>query len=854
MKISLIKSSDIVAMVDVEKSVTYRQILRAAGAAAEFFSENMGPIPASGNAADVPKIAIFAENRMEWAYALYGIWAAGAAAVPIDASSSDDELEFILRDADCRIICCTRENLRKTECAAAKLEHAPKAVALEDLFPLGRLGESAGKNAANPPEEISRESEELGLLVYTSGTTGNPKGVMLTFANMYANMCAVAEAKYYEEGVRVLTMLPFHHILPIMGTLVMPLSINGKMVFPKSISPADIAAVLEKYSVDMIISVPRFYELLHANIMAKIGASKIASLLFWIAKMADSPALSRRLFGAVHKKFGGEVKFWISGGAALDKKVWRDLDILGFGIREGYGMTECAPIIAFPRIGRVRIGSPGEALPGIEIRIVDGEISVRGGNVTAGYYKRPKETAEAIRDGWLFTGDMGYVDEDGFLFITGRRKEIIVLANGKNLNPADMEAQIKAQSPEVVECGVLMHENMLKAIVRVPAELLSRGAEAAEEHIRNTVILPYNRGTAMYKRIIKFALTDGELPRTRVGKLKRFHLASYFENISSAKPKRESLPEPDSETYRRLKGVLKAQIAMPPSADAHMEMDLGLDSLGKISMQCFIRENYGVEISERDFEKYPSLRKMSALVEESRSKNFEPTNRSFSWPDIINGLPRPVLPRPHMLHFASIFALRALSKLLYRVHASGTQNLAGAVPLIIAPNHQCYLDGLFVSQSLTNAQAFKTRFFAKTRRIIRRGFLKAFARRSNVLIMDINDNVSGSIRELAQALRQGESVMIFPEGTRTKDGCVGEFKQTFAIMAKEMGVPVVPVAIRGAYNALKAGATFPKLLSDIYVDYLPQMKARADESYENFAKRVQEAVEKKCSEPLPARQ
>ena len=323
--------------------------------------------------------------------------------------------------------------------------------------------------------------------------------------------------------------------------------------------------------------------------------------------------------------------------------------------------------------------------------------------------------------------------------------------------------------------------------------------------------------------------------------------------MSSAKPKRESLPEPDSETYRRLKDVLKAQISAAPDADAHMEMDLGLDSLGKISMQCFIRENYGVEISERDFEKYPSLRKMSALVEESRNGNFEPTNRKFSWPDIINGLPRPVLPRPHMLHFASIFVLRALSKLLYRVHASGTQNLAGAAALIIAPNHQCYLDGLFVSQSLTNARALKTRFFAKTRRIIRRGFLKAFARRSNVLIMDINDNVSGSIRELAQALRQGESVMIFPEGTRTKDGCVGEFKQTFAIMAKEMGVPVVPVAIRGAYNALKAGATFPKLLSDIYVDYLPQMKARADESYENFAKRVQEAVEKKCSEPLPAK-
>ncbi|MFR6031691.1 MAG: AMP-binding protein [Bacilli bacterium] len=129
-----------------------------------------------------------------------------------------------------------------------------------------------------------------------------------------------------------------------------------------------------------------------------------------------------KIFSAIHKKFGGEVKFWISGGAALDRKVWRDLSALGFGIREGYGMTECAPIITFPRIGNVKVGSPGEPLPGVEIRIIDGEIAVRGGNVTSGYYNRPQETSESIRNGWLYTGDLGYIDEDGFLFITGRRR------------------------------------------------------------------------------------------------------------------------------------------------------------------------------------------------------------------------------------------------------------------------------------------------------------------------------------------------------------------------------------------------------------------------------------------------
>ena len=232
------------------------------------------------------------------------------------------------------------------------LEKKPKLLVLEDV--------SGGDTPkAESGWLIEREESDLAFIVYTSGTTGNPKGVMLTFANLYANMKAVYEAKYYYEGIRVLALLPFHHILPLMGTVVMPLSICGKLVFPKSLSPIDMAEALQKYPVDMVIAVPRFYELLHTNILAKISQSKLASALFKAAKFANSEFLSQKIFSAIHKKFGGEVKFWISGGAALDRKVWRDLSALGFGIREGYGMTECAPIITFPRIGNVKVGSPG---------------------------------------------------------------------------------------------------------------------------------------------------------------------------------------------------------------------------------------------------------------------------------------------------------------------------------------------------------------------------------------------------------------------------------------------------------------------------------------------------------------
>lgn len=830
MKIRLIKHFDRPALVGDDFNYSYAELLARVKTAHAAF-EKKSP----------ERVAIFAENSAEWVFALYGAWKTGAAVIPIDAKSSVAEAAFILSDAQPQILCCDRNNLETSQKAVEKLEVKPEIFVLEDIF----AGDHETANNSNI--EVERDDVELAFIVYTSGTTGNPKGVLLTFGNMYANMKAVAEAKYYYDGIRVLIMLPFHHILPLMGTLVMPLHIGGKLVFPKSISPADISEILQKNPVDMVISVPRFYELLHTNIMAKINRSPILKALFTFARVVNSRAFSIKLFSAIHKKFGGAIKFWISGGAALDRKVWADLDVLGFGLREGYGMTECAPIIAFPRIGKIRIGSPGEALPGVQIRIVEGEIAVRGENVTQGYYKRPEETREAIRNGWLYTGDLGYVDENGYLFITGRRKEIIVLPNGKNINPAEMEAQIVAQSADILETGVLMYENILQAIVRVKPDLIAAmGTEDATEHIRNSAILPYNRSTATYKRIIRIALTTDELPRTRVGKLKRYHLAAYLENISRRKPEAPQ-PEPNSQTYAEIKDVLSGQISLPVTPDSHMEMDLGLDSLGKISIQCYVKENCGVEVSERDFEKYPTLRKFAAFIDENRDASFEPQIKNVTWSNIINAEPLPELEKPHFFHFATIDFFRILTKLLYKVHYSGLENLDTDEPLIIAPNHQSYLDGVYAVGKFTKTQIYKTYFFAKLRSIIKKGFIRTFAEKSNVVIMDINDNVSESIRKLAQALRRGNRIVIFPEGTRTKDGCVAEFRHTFAILAKEMNVKVVPVAIRGAYEALKPGATFPKFGADINVHYLPPMSANENESYEDFGKRVREAVEKEWS-------
>ena len=232
------------------------------------------------------------------------------------------------------------------------------------------------------------------------------------------------------------------------------------------------------------------------------------------------------------------------------------------------------------------------------------------------------------------------------------------------------------------------------------------------------------------------------------------------------------------------------------------------------------------------------------MVELNRDASFEPQTKNVTWSKIISAPPLPVLPKPHFLHFASISIFKFLTKLIYKVETSGLENLPETGPAIIAPNHQSYVDGLFVALTYSKTRLYSTYFFAKLRSIIKRGFIRAFALRSNVIIMDINDNVKDSIMKLAKALLLGNRIAIFPEGTRTKDGEIAEFKQTFAILAKETKTPVVPVCISGAYENIPAGKTLPKFGSRISVKYLKEMVPEDGESYQAFADRVRAEIEK----------
>lgn len=802
------------ALILPDCSYTYAQLLALAHGYAQH-------LPAG-----TQRVLIFSENRAEWVHALYGAWIAGAAVAPVDFQSTAAEVAFILNDCRPTALFCSQERKPVLEEALAGLDYTPQVLVFESL-PQG------GEHSAAPV--VAADPRATALLIYTSGTTGTPKGVMLSFENLLANVEAVTVgAPIYSPDERVLMLLPLHHIFPLLGTLVIPFQIGATVALSPSLLAEDIVNTLQRNKITILIGVPRLYSLIMKSIQSKIAASRIATLLFRLAQQVNSQKFSRLVFRSVHEKFGGCLKFLVSGGAALDPAVGRPFTTLGFEILEGYGMTEAAPMITFTRPGQVLIGSTGTAMSCTAVEIRDGEIVAAGKNIMQGYWNRPEETAEALRDGWLYTGDLGRLDEQGRLFVTGRKKEIIVLANGKNINPALIEQELEAQYGVVAEVGVFLKDDLLQAVIRPNLALIrEKGVTRMDEFFRWQVIDRYNQSVSPAKRLHHFTLVESELPRTRLSKLKRFQLPGL---IAAREQRKAECDHPSGEEYQIIRQFLETHTARTIAPDDHLEIDAALDSLDKVSLLVFIKKTFGVEIAEDKLMHIPTLRQLSAFISERKERIAV---ELINWRDILRERVDSGLPRTWFTINLIKNASRVMLRCYFRFRTEGRENIPDT-PCILAPNHQSFIDGLLVAAGLKNALMQRTCFYAKAKHLQNR-WLRFLADRNNVVIMDINADVRESIQRVATLLASGKNVIIFPEGTRTLDGAVGEFKKTFAILSKELNVPVVPVAIRGAFEALPAGSVLPRPFRRISVRFQPPVFPH-DHTYDSLKDLVRQKV------------
>lgn len=817
----LISKKDKLAITFKDDKYTYEQLLRYSQLYADKFSLECKP----------EKILICAQNSPEWCFAFYGAMRCKSIVVPLDAQSTKKEIEYVINDCRPDIVFISddkKEMFADMNLQNARLMTKDDVVLSDDKnipatdIPLGNLG-------------------DVMLINYTSGTTGNPKGVMLTYKNVMFNIDSVSkQVPIFQEDSNVMVLLPLHHILPLLGSLVAPLYMGGTLHIAEAMNAESIIKTLNAGKVSIIIGVPRLYDMLVKGIMSKINASFVTRLLYKITKLIGSDAVSRAIFSSVHKKFGGHLKYLVSGGAALSVETATILKTLGLYVLEGYGMTETAPMISFTRPGRRKVGYAGELLPNIEAKIAEnGEICVKGDNVMKGYYKREEETAQIIKDGWLHTGDMGILDKYG-LKITGRIKEIIVTSNGKNINPELLEKEFLNESKYVHEIGIFLSGDILHAAIRPEMTAVRQSSLDDMDALIKSEVERFNAEQPQYKRIKQYHIMSEELPKTRLGKVQRFLLPHLID-----KPKthteQESL-EGKSEVYKMLKAFVEDETKTIANENDHFEIDLSMDSLSKVSLLAYIENTFGINMNEEQMENLNTLAKLTDYIEKNEH-TFNTTN--ITWKDILATKVDVKLEKPGITQWCTYTFTKILFSICYRFRFKGNKKLPNS-PCIIVANHRCAIDGFLITYNFSRKENKDIFFFAKEKHW-RTKIAQFFARKNNIILMDINKNVRQSLQEMCAVLKKGKNIVIFPEGTRSRDNKMKKFKETFAILSKELNVPIIPVAIAGSESACYGGSIIPKFWKKIDIEVLEPVMPSADQSVESLRDKVAALIEKHLS-------
>ncbi len=808
-----------VCLVSGDRQYTRSQVLTAMNANAKRYAANAGD-----------RVSVLCENRPEWAPAFLSAWCHHAIAVPIDAMANVEDIAYILGDCQPVALFVSAKTRETAEKAIAQAGIATKLLCIDDF--------DTWADTSDHTPMPHHEDDELALFIYTSGTTSASKGCMLTFHNLEVNFKSMTEeVPVWLPGQTTVGLLPYHHIFPLQGCLLMPLMRkNCKVVFCPSFNGPDILKTIHDNQVTVFIAVPRVFQLFRDSILKKINANFAARWLFKLSKLIGNVHFSRFLFHSVQKAFGGKIRIFPTGGAALDYDVFYDMRALGFEMLPGSGMSETSPALAFTRIGHPRHNSAGQLLDIFEGKIAeDGELLLRGDSVFKGYWNKPEETAKAFtEDGWFRTGDLCRIDEDRYVFYTGRKKELIILSNGKNVPPLVIEEKLMALGDGLIaEVAVVASGDVLGAIVLPDFKVVQeRKIVNIAETIRQNVIAKYNQGTEAYMRVLNCSFVSMPLPRTRLGKLQRHKLAALG-NAAKTEIDASVEPAPELAEYRIICDFLKEeQRCEKVRPDDHFEIDLGIDSLAKVELMVFLNETFDTDLTEEALADHPTPRTLAEFLHD-KAGGAEAKITRFDWGKVFADAPDKPLPPTSWRHRAFQILVRGIAKVVTRTKFHGLENFPSGAA-ILAVNHQSSIDGALVVDPLNKKQLNETYFYAKKSHFSS-NFARKFAERHNLILIDFNIDVKSSLQELANFLRHGKKVVIFPEGTRSYDGTLGGFKNAFAILAKELQMPIVPVVIDGSHRVVPRGRHFPVFGKKINVTFLKAFTPDPQMSYAEIA-------------------
>ncbi|MGL5982776.1 MAG: AMP-binding protein, partial [Cetobacterium sp.] len=667
---------------------------------------------------------IFMENRPELLYSFLGIWDKKGTCVCLDAASKLSEFQYFIEDCRPKYIFASNNTYEIAKEAVENLKIDTKILNVDKIDL---------SNANKEGVIYSPDKEAVALILYTSGTTGNPKGVMLTFDNILVNVEGLKEYNMYKATDRVLALLPMHHIFPLLGSGIIPLQQGATIAFLKELSSQSMIQALNDYKITIMIGVPRLWEMLHKKIMEKVNSNKVVKTLFKTCEKIDNKNISKKIFKKVHAGFGGNIRFFVSGGSKLNPEISRDFKTLGIDICEGYGLTETAPMISFTPMNKVIPGSAGKILSGVEVKIAeDGEILSKGRNLMKGYYNKPEATSEVIdTDGWFHTGDLGEL-KNGYLYVTGRKKEMIVLSNGKNINPIEIEQWFMSNTDLIEEMVVIEYNKLLTAVIypnftKVKEKKITNIAET----LKNDVIDKYNLKAPNYKKILDFKIVQQELPKTKIGKIRRFLVPNMLEGKIEVEIK-ESIPL--FKEYEIISKYLNDLKGKAVNSSDHLELDLGLDSLDLVEFIAFVGSSFEIDLTEEILVENCTVLKISEYLKE-HSKNVQ--IKDTDWSKILSKENSEGLPKNNKIGKLIKSLLKFPLSTYIKIEKEGLENIKIEKPTVFIGNHQSFLDGFIFSQSVNNDILKNTYYLAKAAHF-KDGIIKYLGENSNIMLIDVN--------------------------------------------------------------------------------------------------------------------
>jgi long-chain acyl-CoA synthetase len=765
------------------------------------------------------RVLLIGENSPDWVLGYFAILCAGAIAVPLDQLISVEELAPICKIAE-PAAALRSSTVHKR--LGSTLKHAhPKLIEI-DLGELARPFILRG-DAKTPPAPPERKA--LASILFTSGSTGAPKGVMLSHANFAAEITMLSRVFVLGADDIVLSLLPLHHAFEFTCGMLLPIASGATIVYPLEIDAKTLSRTLADVRPTALIGVPAVWEAVHRRIVDEVEGRGP----FFHAAFDNLRDLNRRLdansglnfgsivFRQVHSALGGRLRLAVSGGSALPHLVAEFFKDIGIPLLEGYGLTEGAPVLAVARPDEpLQVGAVGRPLNGIEIKLMPatgsiGEIVAHGPNVMAGYYRNEAATAEVLRDGWLHTGDLGRFDNEGRLYVVGRAKEVIVDSGGNNIYIEELE-EIYGRSEYVKEMAVVglkVGQGEQVGALIVPAYSRGESRRAVEDRLRSDfdkVALELST----HKRIRILRFTDAELPRTRTRKIKRADVVATLRRMLDVRATRTDVDGADSEVETWLAEALASVTTEPVNITPATRLieDLGLDSLALAELGELIGERASREIALEEIADLRTVADLQILATQPGG-NGRPRMPSYA------KFAEPYTPRlPAPLKWLGRFAVRGASQAIFdgwlKPKILGRGNIPANRNFIVVANHSSHLDFSLVGYALgavgddIRVLAAKDYFFnTPARRFLASNF-------TSLMPFDRERAQLESLEDALAELAQGRSVLMFPEGTRSADGEIHEFKSGAGFLALRSRCDVLPVLIRGTHDVMGKGSLVPR--------------------------------------------